>query len=460
MTVSLLPDRLSLLRFPREELEACSHVILKHIVFRAYSQSNRRTRDEPLFSYIDNSLEISIFGDHRAISVDFPKDLCPGLEVSKHIYRALQVDNDDTFNSSRICTIVEPLAKAGVSIFYMSTYQTDLLFVQEDRIALVFKTLSANGLHMAYDEDMNSTPPDTPIPDQHGFRRLPINSLEEEESLYEHSQEMRDHPSFRANHPVTRELSEHSLATPPGSQDSGSEGDDEQDGSSGSAVSMVTSHNGVKQLVPLDIYSAQRHGKGSGSTWSESFAGNESGYEETMLAKASPTTTTAFEVRQQADRTLPENSLRCVGLNTELEAGHQPWLLKIIKILFYHDRVKEEATLAGNGPTHDAPRFFSFTATSECVSMITDTYILEEFEEHELFMDMETCPLRLIQLDLHRFGLDKYGIIHSVARPLTEAGIDLLFLSTFSTANILVADHRLSEAERILSGSGSTTLGS
>ncbi|KAG0272291.1 hypothetical protein BGZ96_005392, partial [Linnemannia gamsii] len=108
MTVSLLPDRLSLLRFPREELEACSHAILKHLVFRTY-----RTRDEPLFSYIDNSLEISIFGEHRALSVDFPKNLCPGLEVSKHIYRALQVDNDDTFNSSRICTIVEPLAKAG-----------------------------------------------------------------------------------------------------------------------------------------------------------------------------------------------------------------------------------------------------------------------------------------------------------------------------------------------------------
>lgn len=55
------------------------------------------------------------------------------------------------------------------------------------------------------------------------------------------------------------------------------------------------------------------------------------------------------------------------------------------------------------------------------------------------------------------FLLDKYGIIHSVARPLTEAGIELLYLSTFSTANILVADHRLSEAERILSGGGSTT---
>ncbi|KAF9151887.1 hypothetical protein BG015_006084 [Linnemannia schmuckeri] len=341
----------------------------------------------------------------------------------------------------------------------MSTYQTDLLFVQEDRIPLVFKTLSANGLHMAYDEDMNSTPPDTPIPDQHSFRRHPIDSIEEEEPLYEHGEEMRDHPSFR-NYPTARELSGHSLATPPGSQDSGSEEDDEQERSSGSAVSMVTSLNGVKQLIPLDIYSAQRHRKGAGSTWSENFAGNEGECDETMLAKASPTTTTAFELRQQANRTLPENSLRCVGLNTELEAGHQPWLLKIIKILFYHDKVKEEATLAGNGPIHDAPRFFSFTATSECVSMITDTYILEEFEEHELFMDMETCPLRLIQLDLHRFGLDKYGIIHSVARPLTEAGIDLLFLSTFSTANILVADHRLSEAERILSGGGSATPGS
>lgn len=43
--------------------------------------------------------------------------------------------------------------------------------------------------------------------------------------------------------------------------------------------------------------------------------------------------------------------------------------------------------------------------------MITDTYILEEFEEHELFMDMETCPLRLIQLDLHRFGLGNLSFI-------------------------------------------------
>lgn len=234
----------------------------------------------------------------------------------------------------------------------------------------MFKTLLANGLHMAYDEDMNSTPPDTPIPDQHGFRRHPIDSIEEEEPLYDHGEEMRGHPSFRANYPITRELSEHSLATPPGSQDSGSEGDDEQERSSGSAVPIGASHNGVKQLMPLDIYSAQRHG--NGSTWSEDFAGNEGGYDETMLAKASPTTTTAFEVRQQAERTLPENSLRCVGLNTELEAGHQPWLLKIIKILFYHDKVKEEAALAGNG--YVPYRLFTRLLFSSCLWVKTNTF--------------------------------------------------------------------------------------
>lgn len=50
--------------------------------------------------------------------------------------------------------------------------------------------------------------------------------------------------------------------------------------------------------------------------------------------------------------------------------------------------------------------------------MITDSYILDEFEEHELFMDMETHPLRLIQLDLHCFGLGESLIVF----PLVQLG--------------------------------------
>ncbi|KAF9961587.1 hypothetical protein BGZ65_010480, partial [Modicella reniformis] len=88
MTVLLLPDRLSLLRFPREDLEHCSHAILKHILFRDYRKGR-----EPLFSYVDNSLEISIFGDAEALSRNFVKEQCPSIEISSHVYRALQVDN-------------------------------------------------------------------------------------------------------------------------------------------------------------------------------------------------------------------------------------------------------------------------------------------------------------------------------------------------------------------------------
>ncbi|KAG0255656.1 hypothetical protein BG011_004987 [Mortierella polycephala] len=413
MTVSLLADRLCLLRFPREDLELCSHAILKHILFRDYSNANRQGRHEPLFSYIDNSLEISIFGDAAAISQDFPRDLCPGLEISNHIYRALQVDS--------------------VSIFYMSTYQTDLLFFQENRLPIVSTTLSKDGITILLDEDLDLTSLDTPKLDQLRFQKYPMHDIQEE-----HTREYCN-GGHSADTLQNRGLSRFSLATPPESHDVSSDDNDNDDDDDDFTEESHT-------IVGMDIYSTKRHGERKAG-WSEDSTETEDEYD---TAKASPTTMTTFELRQQAIRKLPENSLRCVGLNTELEDGHQPWILKVIKVLFYHDKVKEQASCDGRGPKHDAPRFFSFTATSECVSMITDTYILDEFEEHELFMDMETCPLRLIQLDLQRFGLDKFGIIHSVARPLTEAGIELLYLSTFSTANILVADYRLSDAEKIL----------
>ncbi|KAF9169772.1 GATS protein-like 3 [Mortierella sp. AD011] len=321
----------------------------------------------------------------------------------------------------------------------MSTYQTDLLFVRENRLPVVFTTLRKHGLHMALDEDLGSTPPHTPIPDHVQFWDRDTYETEEACSA--------------DDSPQAKYLSERSLATPPGSSDSASDDDNDAEAASETEDFHTTI---TKQLLPLDIASAQHHGMNAKERSKDS-SEDAIGCDDSQIFKASPTTATAFELRQRAVRTVPQNTLRCVGLNTDLEADHQPWILKVIKILFYNEKVKEDATRHGRGPVHDAPRFFSFTATSECVSMITDTYILEEFEEHELFMDMETCPLRLIQLDLHRFGLDRFGIIHSVARPLTEAGIELLYLSTFSTANILVAEHRLSDAEKILSGSGTNT---
>ncbi|KAJ3407684.1 Zinc finger C3H1 domain-containing protein, partial [Chytridiales sp. JEL 0842] len=82
---------------------------------------------------------------------DFPLDLrdChPWLAVAGDTFRALQIDSEcggiET-SGKRINDLSAPLAKAGISIFYLSTYLTDFIFVKEKRIPLVISTLQRCG---------------------------------------------------------------------------------------------------------------------------------------------------------------------------------------------------------------------------------------------------------------------------------------------------------------------------
>ncbi|OUM59234.1 hypothetical protein PIROE2DRAFT_47266, partial [Piromyces sp. E2] len=98
------------------------------------------------FSYTENSMEISIIADVETIEKDFPKNnspICPGLCICEDPFRALQIDNEYGLEMSgkRINDLSAPLAQAGISIFYLSTYQTDFIFVKEKRIPLVVSVL-------------------------------------------------------------------------------------------------------------------------------------------------------------------------------------------------------------------------------------------------------------------------------------------------------------------------------
>lgn len=96
-------------------------------------------------------------------------------------------------------------------------------------------------------------------------------------------------------------------------------------------------------------------------------------------------------------------------------------------------------------------RFFSYTATNEGISLIADEAMLELFEEQALFQDEESVPLRVIQVSLAGSNLDRCGIVRSISQPLAaEAHINLLYLSTFKTANILVSADDIERAEEIL----------
>lgn len=70
-----------------------------------------------------------------------------------------------------------------------------------------------------------------------------------------------------------------------------------------------------------------------------------------------------------------------------------------------------------------------------------DQEVLSHFEEHMLNMSSSETMLRCIQVDLSTFGLDTYGLVYSMSNPLVDHGVNLLCLSTFRTANVLVRIH-------------------
>jgi hypothetical protein len=73
---------------------------------------------------------------------------------------------------------------------------------------------------------------------------------------------------------------------------------------------------------------------------------------------------------------------------------------------------------------------------------LTDQYILDSFDENTICGTEDETPLRVIQVNLSDSNLDRCGIVRSISHPLaTEAQINILYLSTYTTANIIVSTH-------------------
>ncbi|KAI8379105.1 uncharacterized protein BYT42DRAFT_593379 [Radiomyces spectabilis] len=109
-----------------------------------------------------------------------------------------------------------------------------------------------------------------------------------------------------------------------------------------------------------------------------------------------------------------ENELRCVGLNPHYR---REWAMTMLKIICYPE-------------------------------LIIEGYSDEEY----IFQDEDSASLRVIQVNLANSHLDRCGIVRSISHPLaSEAHINLLYLSTFKSANILVSADDLQQAEEILS---------
>ncbi|KAK3836632.1 MAG: hypothetical protein JOS17DRAFT_488006 [Linnemannia elongata] len=150
------------------------------------------------------------------------------------------------------------------------------------------------------------------------------------------------------------------------------------------------------------------------------------------------------KIRRSCPRSVIDDKLMLAGLAPEYQAE---WAVTLIKVLFYPDQLP--------GFSSDSKsRFISFTTTDEGTSLIADREVLGHFEDHMLNMSSSETMLRCIQVDLSTFGLDTYGLVYSMSNPLVDHGVNLLCLSTFRTANVLVQDSDLEKSLKILSLSG------
>lgn len=95
------------------------------------------------------------FDDKSFSSATYTKDelsiICPESSVPKNIkqekgWRLIKVAGPLDFALTGIlASMAEPLAKAGVSIFAVSTLETDYLMVKEEKLELALKTLREAG---------------------------------------------------------------------------------------------------------------------------------------------------------------------------------------------------------------------------------------------------------------------------------------------------------------------------
>lgn len=89
---------------------------------------------------------ISITRSHDELSIVCPMDRVPSLEECNRGWRCFKVEGKLDFSLTGILTaLATPLAQAGISIFALSTYDTDYLMVRDVDKEKAIQVLSQAG---------------------------------------------------------------------------------------------------------------------------------------------------------------------------------------------------------------------------------------------------------------------------------------------------------------------------
>ncbi|KAJ7721183.1 hypothetical protein DFH07DRAFT_858084 [Mycena maculata] len=159
VTITRLPTAVSIVSIPRPRLDVLSHPLLRVLLQPA-----------PAFLSITcNALELSLFADldpeslsaFQAVSTaDHASGSSTALdpvEISCDRWSVLQIDShsDQLDNAgARVNELSAPLAAAGISILYQSSYMSDFIFVKEQHLGEAMGLFAAAGFAL-YAADPN-----------------------------------------------------------------------------------------------------------------------------------------------------------------------------------------------------------------------------------------------------------------------------------------------------------------
>lgn len=97
--------------------------------------------------------------------------------------------------------------------------------------------------------------------------------------------------------------------------------------------------------------------------------------------------------------------------------------------------------------------FFSFTEAEEEISLIMDSESGKDLKSAECNILIEDDHWRSVKRH-EKLSLDEVGVVHAISRPLSEAGVSLLYLSTYCSSFIMVREDRFQDSLTILRNQG------
>ena len=86
----------------------------------------------------------SITGTDQELSIVYPQEKIPGGILFEKDWRAFKLESvvDGVYAVGIIACLAKPLAEAGISIFNISTYETNYILVEEKNLEKAKKVLS------------------------------------------------------------------------------------------------------------------------------------------------------------------------------------------------------------------------------------------------------------------------------------------------------------------------------